>query len=69
MASMRDFEFPGRSPAYGAQGMAATSHPEATRTALAVLEGGGNAVDAAVAASALLGVVEPATAAARTCPW
>jgi gamma-glutamyltranspeptidase/glutathione hydrolase len=57
---MRDFHLPGRSPVFASNGMCATSHPLAAKTAVGILERGGNAMDAAIAGAVLLGLCEPA---------
>jgi gamma-glutamyltranspeptidase/glutathione hydrolase len=51
--------FATRSEVIAKNGMVATSHPLATQTGLAILKEGGNAIDAAVAANAALGLMEP----------
>jgi gamma-glutamyltranspeptidase/glutathione hydrolase len=49
----------GRSTVYAPHGVIATSQPLATSAGLAVLQRGGNAIDAAVTAAAVLNLVEP----------
>ncbi|MEZ6150040.1 MAG: gamma-glutamyltransferase [Pirellulaceae bacterium] len=48
-----------RSVSFAMHGMAATSDLRSTQAAVAILQAGGSAVDAAIAANAVLGVVEP----------
>ncbi len=51
--------FASRSTVWGANGAAATAHPMATMLAIETLKQGGSAVDAAIAANAALGFLEP----------
>jgi len=51
--------FATRSEVFAPHAMAATSHPLATQIALDTMKAGGSAVDAAIAANAALGLMEP----------
>ncbi|MEQ1818660.1 MAG: gamma-glutamyltransferase family protein [Terricaulis sp.] len=51
--------FASRSPVVAPHGAAATAHPLATQTAIDIMRSGGTAIDAAIAANAMLGLVEP----------
>lgn len=51
--------FATRSEVIAKNGMVATSHPLVTQIGLEILKNGGNAIDAAIAANAALGLMEP----------
>ena len=56
---MRDYHLPGRSSVFLSNGLCATSHPLAAKTAIDILQRGGNAMDAAIAGAVILGFCEP----------
>ena len=56
---MRDFHLPGRSPVWFENGICATSHPLSAQIAVQTLRDGGNAMDAALAGAAVMGLCEP----------
>lgn len=58
-SEVRDFQAGGRSLSLSAKSMVATSHPLASIAANECMANGGNAIDAAIVASAILCVVEP----------
>ncbi len=59
MDRVTGLEFATRSEVIAPEAMAATSHPLATQVALQVMREGGSAMDAAIAANAALGLMEP----------